>query len=396
MIRLRRLAAALGLTDLAKTVAASTAAVTGLAGRVDAIQPAVDDLRRMTTRIERQTKRQAAIAGRLARSARGEREAIREQVYRRLDVMARRSGPVIIGPWTGEVGFELLYWAPFVRWALRKFRIPAERVTIVSRGGTAAWYGVTGTRYIDALSVVTPEEFRAGTAGETKKQRVFSAFDRRVVRAVRREVPGSVSLLHPGLMYSMYMPYWKQQESIAWVTQAADYARIAAPATGDLATRLPAEYVAVRFYFSDCFPDTAANRDLVRGLVASLSRDVPVVLLGSGLMVDDHRDVAIGQTPRVLSIEDAMRPETNLAVQTAVIAGARAFVGTYGGFSYLAPLCGVPSVAVYSDYTYFAHHLETARLVFDAVSAASFTSIDAAMLPVLRHLAAPPAPGAPA
>ena len=83
-----------------------------------------------------------------------------------------------------------------------------------------------------------------------------------------------------------------------------------------------------------------------------------------------------------------MRPADNLAVQTAAIAGARAFIGTYGGFSYLAPLCGVPTVAVYSVYNYFAHHLEMARVVFDKVGAAPFTSVDVASLPLLRHLAA--------
>ena len=34
----------------------------------------------------------------------------------------------------------------------------------------------------------------------------------------------------------------------------------------------------------------------------------------------------------------ARSPRRNLALQSAVIAGARAFVGTYGGYSYLAPL----------------------------------------------------------
>ncbi len=41
-----------------------------------------------------------------------------------------------------------------------------------------------------------------------------------------------------------------------------------------------------------------------------------------------------------------MTPERNLAVQTAVIARARAFVGTYGGYSYLAPFCGVRCAGV--------------------------------------------------
>jgi len=44
-------------------------------------------------------------------------------------------------------------------------------------------------------------------------------------------------------------------------------------------------------------------------------------------------------------------PQANLAVQTAVIGGARRFVGTYGGFSYLAPLLGVDALAFYSCAT---------------------------------------------
>ena len=44
-----------------------------------------------------------------------------------------------------------------------------------------------------------------------------------------------------------------------------------------------------------------------------------------------------------------MTPRNNLAVQTKVISGARAFIGTYGGLSYLAPFYGVNSLAFYSN-----------------------------------------------
>jgi hypothetical protein len=72
-----------------------------------------------------------------------------------------------------------------------------------------------------------------------------------------------------------------------------------------------------------------------------------------------------------------MTPENNLAVQTAVIAGARAFVGTYGGYAYLAPLCGVPSIAFYSAYDgFFVHHLDFAQRVFHRLGAGSLVPID--------------------
>jgi hypothetical protein len=362
------------------------------------------ELRRAAADLQKQSRRQAGIVNRLLKQSGGDRYARREAVLRRLTHVAARRGSVIVGPWTGEVGFELLYWAPFVRWALRRFKIAPERVTIVSRGGTASWYGIDGAGYLDVFDLVSPDEFRANTTGETKKQRTAGTFDRRLLRLAartRRSVAGGVrrktdaesagqdiSLLHPALMYTLFMPYWKQQESVARVTDFAEYTGLTPPDVPALRARLPKDYVAARFYFSDCFPDTDNNRSVVHGLMQSLSAEVPVVLLGPGIRVDDHQDVATEAAGRIIAIDDLMRPADNLAVQTAVIAGARAFIGTYGGFSYLAPLCGVSTIAVYSAYNYFAHHLEMARVMFDQVGAASFTSVDVAALPLLRHLAA--------
>ena len=39
---------------------------------------------------------------------------------------------IIVGPWTGEVGFELLYWIPFLGW-LAEQGLAQRRVTVVSR-----------------------------------------------------------------------------------------------------------------------------------------------------------------------------------------------------------------------------------------------------------------------
>ena len=66
-----------------------------------------------------------------------------------------------------------------------------------------------------------------------------------------------------------------------------------------------------------------------------------MVSLTTGLRLDDHdgddmRDAGVQLLPENLT------PRENLAVQTALVAGAPAFVGTYGGFSYLAPFLGVP------------------------------------------------------
>ena len=128
---------------------------------------------------------------------------------RRIEELLRHERPVIVGPWTGEVGFELIYWVPFVRWVVQTYRIPPERLWVVSRGGTRAWYGDLAAHYVDAFEFCSPDAFRAATE-EAKKQRRVGAFDAELTKRVTAAYSlGRPDLLHPGMMYRLFMPYWK-------------------------------------------------------------------------------------------------------------------------------------------------------------------------------------------
>lgn len=120
-------------------------------------------------------------------------------------------------------------------------------------------------------------------------------------------------------------------------------------------------YVAVKFYFSDCFPDTPENQALVRRLLAALTERHDVVLLSTGIDLDDHSDFETLSAPRVHTLSDQMTPANNLEVQTQAIAGARALIGTYGGFSYLGPFLGVPSYSFFSEENFVPAHLDVMR-----------------------------------
>jgi hypothetical protein len=375
------------LDELEDSVARVGAQVDGMSERIDkATRREILQLQDAVSTLRWSTRRQMAFADRLLHAANSDRqhEFGRERAVRRLRNLDRGRGPVLVGPWTGEVGFELLYWVPFVRWAVERFGIDPARITIVSRGGTASWYGLAGARYIDILDRRPAEELRAHMA-EKIKQRTLRSFDRRLIRELAGEGEGRASVLHPALMYALYMPFWKQVTSIRWVDQYSRPTRITAPA---VPLKLPKNYVAVRFYFSRCFPDTPENRELVQSIVAGIARDRDVVVLGSGVYVDDHLDAtAAGSGPRIHTIEDVVTPSTNLAVQTAAIAGAAAFIGTYGGFSYLAPLCGVNSVALYSVRNYYPHHLDFAQRMFAQVGGGSLTTIDTSVRDLVAQLA---------
>jgi hypothetical protein len=305
------------------------------------------------------------------------------RLARRVEEFLRHDRPVIVGPWTGEVGFELLYWVPFVRRMVETYGIPAERLLVVSRGGVASWYGGLATRYADVFSFFSTEEFRQATEAK-KKQRLVGAFDSEVVkRVVAAHSLGRVDLLHPGMMYRLFMPVWKDLSTLSRVEKYAAYGGVN---SGDVNVPpdLPGTYIAARFYFSECFPDTPANRAFVASTVNTISEHTPVVLLNTPFAVDDHSDFN-PSGGRVFSIGGRyMTPEQNLAVQTAVIARASAFVGTYGGYSYLAPFCGVPSLAFYSQRTFKDQHLHVAQRAFDQLGGPTLVAIDVANLALVR------------
>jgi hypothetical protein len=297
----------------------------------------------------------------------------------RLARLGRTRLPILVGPWTGEVGFELLYWIPFLRWVRETFPIDPDRLVVLSRGGVRAWYEDISRHYEDIFEFASPDEFRRATEQRRKQQRI-GAFDRGLLKAVarRRGFP-RVHLLHPGLMYALFKPFWRYDATIKRLDEFARFRSLAAGRSSHVAVdALPPEYVAVRFYFSDCFPDTPENRQFAARLIAGLSARTHVVLLNNDILVDDHRDFSPGPNTRIHVASAPMQPATNLAVQTDVIRRARAFVGTYGGYSYLAPLCGVNAVAFHSRQSFKQHHLEVAQRMLRRIGGAGLVVVDTA------------------
>jgi hypothetical protein len=118
----------------------------------------VEDLQRLLEDQDRSVSEALERMGVLDEQGMGDR-----RFARRMEAILCHKRPVIIGPWTGEVGFELIYWIPFVRWVLRTYQIAADRLWVVSRGGTRGWYGEIAARYVDAFEFYSPDQFRAAS-----------------------------------------------------------------------------------------------------------------------------------------------------------------------------------------------------------------------------------------
>ena len=303
-----------------------------------------------------------------------------ERLRRELAAMATRRVPIVAGPWLGEVGFELLYWVPFLRWCAERLMIDPERFVVVSRGGTDNWYRPFASCYADVFDQVTAEMFReqhdarVRDLGEQKQTRI-SEFDREIVAAAMRQAQvREWSLLHPSLMYDVLNPYWWGHQADRWVHDHVRYARLDTPPKTDVLD-LPPHYVAAKFYFNECFPATPRNRAFVRDALRTLAAVGPVVALSTGLNIDDHRGDRVDEHG-VRHLPEGLDPARNLHIQSAIVAGADVFVGTYGGFSYMAPFHGVKSLAFYSDPGGFSQkHLHMARSAFDQIGASGLLEV---------------------
>src|SRR5687767_2389111 len=185
---------------------------------------------------------------------------IERRVKRALASGASSGRPIIVGPWTSEVGYEALYWIPFLHWALDCYRIDRQRVIAVSRGGTEAWYRGVAGRYVDVFDCMGPDEF----AGEMRtrreqgdqKQLTTSGLDRHLAGLVAERVGIRDAVVwHPGLMYQLFRSFWYGDRSLQFFLRHTDFDRTRAalttavhqPVPADLPA-LPSGYVAVKFY----------------------------------------------------------------------------------------------------------------------------------------------------
>ena len=270
-----------------------------------------------------------------------------------LERLARADGPIILGPWLSEVGFELLYWIPLLRWFKSTYNVDPKRLVVVSRGGTRLWYGDLAGTYLDLLDWMAPAEFALANQARWKsdlrqKQFVPLAEDEEIIAWTRAQLPSAKSyVLHPSLMYRLFAPVFQDHVPFTTLLSHVRYERLPKPVLpGLLADVLPPEYVAMRFYFRPSFPDCAENRSFVGDLISRIAKVMPVVLLNTGLELDDHIDCT---DDSVVSLKPYLTPATNLDVQTRVIANSRGFIGTYGGLCYLAPFFGTNSIGFYSN-----------------------------------------------
>lgn len=299
----------------------------------------------------------------------------REAGWRRAEAelarAARRGEPILAGPFLGEVGYELLYWIPLLRRLLREHEIPSERVTVLARGGAGAWYRDLAANEVEVIELVGVDRFHDELLARRRrasdaKQLTVDPFDLELADAARHRAGGG-HLLHPRLMYSRLRFVWEGLVAPERMPELVDQRPLEVTGWG-LAEGmpLPDRFVAVKAYFSHVLPESEHTRAFLERLVASLAEDVDVVVLANPTVLDEHVEWSAAGG-RVHTAAAWLEPRTNLAVQTEIVAAAEGLVCTYGGFSYLGPLVGTPTTALYAVEAENLVHLAVARATLPPV-----------------------------
>ena len=304
-------------------------------------------------------------------------------VEREIGRIVQGDHPVILGPWLAEVGYEVLYWIPFLEWVRVAYQLDPDRAVAVSRGGVASWYGGVASRYVEMWDAMSPEEFaqRNAARAEQKQSARSSLDDDLIAHASQTLGLSGARVLHPSLMFRLFKLFWSGHKAMGFIDAHTRFTLQQGPSIIDR-SQLPPDYAAVKLYAARSMPDRADVRRQLGRIVDELSERWPVVLLETGLAVDDHADYPLGARPRLINARDLLTPTSNLAAQTQIVAGARAYVGTCGSIAWLAPRLGVDTSALFADDEFLHNHLAVALRTSARLSGAGrFSPVDLRGLP---------------
>lgn len=196
-----------------------------------------------------------------------------------LRYLASTTRPIVLGPFRSELGFECLYWLPFLAWAVKHAGIPREQCIALSRGGMGHLYPAANQvdlyalRGIDAVRI---ENLVDAEARKMLKQTSVTAWDRAVAReAVDRVYKAGTRfhLLHPSWMYRLFEPFWNERANLPLVARHARYDPLPVPSLPVNVT-LPKNYVAVKFYERATLPIQPEIKAIVRDMVAAIARQI--------------------------------------------------------------------------------------------------------------------------
>jgi hypothetical protein len=263
------------------------------------------------------------------------------ELYRSVRKLAgNRAGvAVVAGPWLGDEIGELLYWIPFLRWAQTAHSGLRGRLFVACRAASAPWYAGIGSRQVILEELVPPQRLAtlAGGLDEGNLQGPLREDVARLLDLGSR----AFRVLPPGPLAAARVELARQDPGERVERRLLEFAPLAA-AELPAELELPDHFFAVRFAFDAVYPDSKENSEFALQSLAALTEAGPVVVLDPPDPLRPELE-AFAEAGGVYLLEPV-----GAELETAVLARARGFLGSYGASAYVAALLGVSAVGLYS------------------------------------------------
>ncbi len=287
---------------------------------------------------------------------------------------------VIVGPWFSELGFELLYWIPYLNTVLKDHAEAGKKVVSVSRGGMSSLYSSISTEHINLLNNYSQSEWLSLTNNVWAKlgglkQSSLLVEDLKILEAsIPIETWKNDSrkiLIHPRILFALFRPYWRNKDfnPLSIVDQ------ITIPLQPNPE---PQSGIFTKIYSRPSLELNEANTKSLLNFLNDFPEDK--LLITDDSYIDDHPIFNLGSS--IKAREHVQRTfENNLEDQINLYKSCEKSITTYGGLSYLALYFQKSSLSLYSDAEKFdIQHLKLAKLLAGKVGI-NFEVIDVNLLP---------------
>ena len=278
------------------------------------------------------------------------------------DLFSKRD--IVIGPWMGEVGPELLYWIPFLQNISNHGVFKNRKIFAISRGGVENWYYNITREYLEIFDYIDTgsyNEIRKERTGE--KQKFITKGERNLVQKIcEKNNIAKYKIIHPSLMWKKILPYLQSKKSTGNILETLSFVKFPEIVDSNSSKivdslKLPPEFIFIRFYSSYLLGKSKQTKYNIDNIIKILSRKFPIVSYDLGKVIDNHGSINI-DNDRLINISNSIRLKNNLGVQTEIIRRSKGFWGTYGGLSILPGFIGKNSFSFYANNlnTFFDLH----------------------------------------
>ena len=281
-----------------------------------------------------------------------------------------------------EIGYELLYWIPYISKRLSSTIKGHKRIIVVSRGGVECWYNwIEGVEYYN-IEDVEPDLlkaiFKERKDGKFQKQMEFGKYERKIINSICKKISldkNNCDIIDPSFMYLSVWSFLSEErgvKSLKGILQK-DF-KFNKKSSNKIEFDNLEPYIAIKIYSNSCFQirdDTNFyEKKILKILELISSLKVNMIVLDFNAN-DDHTQFSFKKeifSHIKLKYFNNLFPDIefnkNINIQNEIVKSSVFLLSSYGGFSYLPQMHNKKSLSISNEGDHIIYrHSQTSRLI---------------------------------